>query len=253
MTIENSSHQTDNMATTTFLASLLHSIENFLAYLFKPLNTHLSPSAQQFLIISSACFTGILIFSFLNKAVNTFGALLTRIPVNPETLLNQAIGEIEAIPISAETLLNQAFCKFDAVQNYNTIKKEKDVQDHKTVLRNGQNRWQPTARQTKYTLMALYGMFLACYFVYVVMEFEGWVRKGVILLSFLSLVNVGGFEFVRGSERRGVDDVRNFFGSFVGAREGTCVLTEIGVESRDLFVRTGIGFRKWNIGCLNFR
>ncbi|THV43767.1 hypothetical protein BGAL_0944g00010 [Botrytis galanthina] len=119
------------MSTTTILASLLHSIENFLAYLFTPLNTHLSSSAQQFLIISSACFTGIMIFSFLNKAVNTFGALLTRIPINPETLLNQAIGEIEAIPTSAETLLSQAFCKFDAVRNYNTIKKEKDMQDYK--------------------------------------------------------------------------------------------------------------------------
>ncbi|KAF7955032.1 uncharacterized protein EAE97_000291 [Botrytis byssoidea] len=133
------------MATTTILASLLHSIENSLAYLFTPLDTRLSFSAQQFLIISSACFTGILIFSFLNKAVNTLGALLTRIPVNPETLLNQAMGEIEAIPISAEMLLNKAFCKFDAVRNHNTIKKEKDVKDCKT-LSNRQNLWQPTAK-----------------------------------------------------------------------------------------------------------
>ncbi|TGO57323.1 hypothetical protein BCON_0067g00340 [Botryotinia convoluta] len=105
------------MSTTTILASLLHSIENFLAYLFTPLNTHLPSSAQQFLIISSACFIGIKIFSFLNKAVNTFGALLTRIPICPETLLNQAIGEFDAIPTSAETLLSQVFCKFDAVRN----------------------------------------------------------------------------------------------------------------------------------------
>ncbi|TGO09253.1 hypothetical protein BTUL_0173g00010 [Botrytis tulipae] len=186
--IEDSSHQTDNMSTTTILASFLHSIENFLAYLFTPLNTHLSSTVQQFLIISSACFTGILIFSFLNKAVNIFGALLTRIPINPETLLNQAIGEIEAIPTSAETLLSQAFCKFDAVRNHNTIKKEKDVQDCKTVLRNKKAGWQTTAKQTKYTLMALYG----------------WIRKGIMVLSGLSLVNVGVLSLLGGARGEGL-------------------------------------------------
>lgn len=50
--------------------------------------------------------------------------------------------------------------------------------------------WKPTAKQTKHMLGALYGIFLACYFAYVVMEFEGWVRKGIIVLSGLSLVNV---------------------------------------------------------------
>ncbi|TGO26855.1 hypothetical protein BPAE_0052g00460 [Botrytis paeoniae] len=115
---------------TTILESLLHSIENFLAYLFTPLNTHLSSSAQQFLIISFACFTAIMIFSFFNKAVNTFGAFLTRIPIHPETLLNQAIGEFEAIPTSAETLLSQAFCKFDAVQNYKTERNNEDMRDY---------------------------------------------------------------------------------------------------------------------------
>ncbi|KAF5879314.1 uncharacterized protein Bfra_006522 [Botrytis fragariae] len=176
---------------TTIFPSLLHSIENFIAYLFTPFNTHLSSSAQQFLIISSACFTGIMIFSFLNKAVNTFGALLTHITIHPETLLNQAIGEFEAIPTSAETFLSQAFCKYEAVRNYNTIKNEKDTQDCKTVLRNKKALWQPTAGQKKYILMALYGMFLTCYFAYVIVEFEGWVREGILVLSGLSLVNVG--------------------------------------------------------------
>ncbi|TGO37503.1 hypothetical protein BHYA_0095g00010 [Botrytis hyacinthi] len=192
------------MSTTTILASLLHSIENFLAYLFTPLNTHLSSTAQQFLIISSACFTGIMIFSFLNKAVNTFGALLTRIPIHPETLLNQAIGEFEAIPTSTETLLSQAFYKFDAMRNSKTIKKEKDMQDCKTVLRSKKTRWQITAKETKYTLMALYGIFLACYFAYVVMEFEGWVRKGIIVLSGLSLVNVGVLSLLGGARGAGL-------------------------------------------------
>lgn len=73
------------------------------------------------------------------------------------------------------------------------------MQDCKTVSRNGKTRWQPTAKQTKYTLMALYGMFLACYFAYVVMEFEGWARKGIILLSGLSLVNVGVLSFLGGA------------------------------------------------------
>ncbi|KAF7907261.1 uncharacterized protein EAF01_004848 [Botrytis porri] len=191
---------------TTILASLLHNIENFLAYLFTPLNTHLSSSAQQFLIITSACFTSILIFSFLNKAVNTFGALLTRILISPETILNQALGEIEAIPTSAETLFSQAFCKFDAVRNYKTIKNEKDLQDlqdSKTIMKKEKNVWQPTAKQTKYMPMALYGMFLTCYFVYVVLEFEGWVREGILVLSGLSLVNVGVLNLLGGARGGG--------------------------------------------------
>lgn len=56
--------------------------------------------------------------------------------------------------------------------------------------------WKPTAKQTKYMLGALYGIFLACYFAYVVMEFEGWVRKGIIVLSGLSLVNVGALSLL---------------------------------------------------------
>ncbi|KAF7908960.1 uncharacterized protein EAE98_012433 [Botrytis deweyae] len=192
------------MTTTTILASLLHSIENFLAYLFTPLDTHLSSSAQQFLIISSACFTAIMIFSFLNKAVNTIGALLTRIPISPERLLNQAIGEFEAIPTSAETFLSQAFCKFDAVRNHKTERNHEDMRDCKTALRNKKTCWQPTAKLTKYMLMALYGIFLTCYFAYVVVEFEGWVREGIIVLSGLSLVNVGVLSLLGGARGGGL-------------------------------------------------
>ncbi|KAF7957874.1 hypothetical protein EAE96_003442 [Botrytis aclada] len=189
---------------TTVLASLLHSIENFLAYLFTPLNTHLSSSAKQFLIISSACFTGIMIFSFLNKAVNTLGALLTRIPICPETLLHHAIGEFEAIPTSAETLLSQAFCQFDAVRNYKAERNREDMRDCKMALSNQKAGWKPTATQTKYMLVALYGMFLTCYFAYVVVEFEGWVRKGIIVLSGLNLVTVGVLSLLGGARGGGL-------------------------------------------------